>query len=422
MNVASMVAGTPALSGDLHQKMGTKKMKRNAILPTVIAALVLQIACGEKKTSLSPSTASVQVSVMTIQYESVPSIVKAPGTVQPRNRIALSSQINGFVREINVRTGDSVRQDQVLAMLDARDAENQKTAAQASVLEAQAALSEAQKAHQAAIDMQSAAKASAELAGQTLTRYQKLFESRSISTQEIDEVRMRRNSSAAELASRESMVAAAADRIQQAEARISQAKAQAGRADVALSWTQIKAPSSGKIVERLVDPGTAIFPGTPLLIIESTTQPQVLANIPIEQSGGLHAGMEAKIRSAEAARILIGRLSEVVPLSDPSTHSIQFKVDLPSNAALSNGQFVAVDIPVGKRNVLLIPLSAIREAGQLAGLFVVDSASRARFRLVKCTPYDATYSEILSGVEPGENIIEPLNDRITDGASVEIRQ
>jgi multidrug efflux pump subunit AcrA (membrane-fusion protein) len=397
-------------------------MKRNSMLPILFTTLVLQFACGEKKAALSPSAAALPVSVMAARHESVPAIVKAPGTVQARNRIALSSQINGFVREILVRAGDSVRQDQVLAMLDARDAESQKAAAQAAVQEAQAALSEAQKAHQAAIAMRLATVASAELASQTLTRYQKLFESRSISPQEIDEVRMRRNSSSAELAARESMIAAAADRIQQAEARLSQAKAQAGRADVALSWTQIKAPSSGKIAERLVDPGTAIFPGTPLLTIESTTQPQVLANIPTEQSGGLHVGMEVKIQSTGAARILEGRLSEVVALSDPSTHSLQFKVDLPSNAALSNGQFVTVDIPMGKRNVLLVPSSAIRESGQLSGLFITDSSSKARFRLVKCAPYDATHSEILSGIEPGESIITQLNDQITDGISVEIRQ
>ena len=49
---------------------------------------------------------------------------------------------------------------------------------------------------------------------------------------------MRRNASAAELASSESMVAAAEERIKQVEARISQAKAQSGRADVLLSWTR----------------------------------------------------------------------------------------------------------------------------------------------------------------------------------------
>jgi multidrug efflux pump subunit AcrA (membrane-fusion protein) len=398
-------------------------MKRNVFFLTLLTALALQLACSEKKDdSSSTSSEPIPVSIMKIRYGSVPAIVKAPGTVQPRHRITLSSQINGFVREIPVRMGDSVQRDQVLAILDARDAENQKAAAQAAVQEAQAALLEAQKAHQAAVEMESAAAASAELAKQTWTRYQKLFESRSVSPQEIDEVRMRRDASAAESASRKSMVAAAADRIRQVEARISQAKAQVGRADVMLGWAQIKAPSSGKIAERLVDPGTAIFPGTPLVVLESTTQPQVLATIPTEFSGSLHLGMTVSLGSTDGAGTLEGRLSEIMPLSDPSTHSIQFKVDLPSSATAPIGRFVTVDIPAGERNALLVPGSAIRETGQLAGLFVVDSASKARFRLVKCTPYDADRSEILAGLEPGETIIPELSDSIADGTSLEIRQ
>jgi HlyD family secretion protein len=183
-------------------------MKRNAFLMTIIAGLAFMTACGEKKEP-PPASGSISAHVLAIRTESVPAVLAAPGTVQPRHRIALSSQLNGFVREVRVRAGDSVRQDQVLATLDARDAESQKAAAGAAIDEAQAAIAEAQKARLAAMDMRSAAKASADLAGQTLTRYQKLFDSRSVSPQEIDEVRARRDAGAAELASRESMVAAA---------------------------------------------------------------------------------------------------------------------------------------------------------------------------------------------------------------------
>ena len=400
---------------------GDIKMKRYALLFVILSGIVFQIACGEKKASQSKSASGMAVRAPAIQYESVPAVVEAPGSVQPRNRITLAAQINGFVREIRVRPGDSVKQGQVLATLDARDAESQKAAAQAAIDEAQAGLSEAQKAQQAAVEMRSAAQASAELAGQTLARYQKLFEARSASPQEIDEIRARRNVSASELASREAMVAAAADRVRQGEARIAQARAQAGRADVMLGWTQIKAPSSGRIVERPVDPGSAIFPGTPLLVIESTALPQVLADIPTERAGSLHVGMSVSVRAAGIAGTLEGRLSEIVPLSNPLTHSVQFKVDLPSNAALSSGQFVTVDIPVGKRNALLAPNTSIRRTGQLTGLFVVDGASNARFRLVKSAPYDAARSEILSGIEPGERVLAELSDLVVDGLPVEIR-
>ena len=396
-------------------------MKPKALLLILLSGLMIQMACGEKNGgSPADSARAVPVGVIAARLTTVPAIVEAPGTVQPRNRIALSSQINGFVREMRVRVGDSVRQGQVLALLDARDAESQKAATQAAIDEADAALSEARRARRAAVEMQSAAKASAELANQTLSRYQKLFESRSISPQEIDEIRARRDAAAAELASRESMVGAAEDRIRQAEARLSQAKAQMNRADVMMSWTQIKAPSAGKIVERPADAGTAIFPGTPLMVIESTALPQVLADLPTEHAGRLRVGMDVRFRTTETGSIQ-GRVTEIVPLSNPATHSVQFKVDLPSTVSLPNGQFVKVDVPVGTRDALLVPRQAIRETGQLTGLFVVDGASKASFRLVKVSPYDEGQAEILSGVEPGERIVAGLNEQIFDGASVEIR-
>jgi multidrug efflux pump subunit AcrA (membrane-fusion protein) len=394
-------------------------MKSKALLLVVLSGLSIQIACSEKQRNQPGSAGQpVPASTITSGYETIHAVFEAPGTVQPRDRISLSSQINGFVREMRFRVGDIVRKDQILATLDARDAQSQKAAALAAVDEAEAALSEARKAYQASVEMQAAAKASTELAGQTYVRYQKLSESHSVSPQELDEVRTRRNASTAELASREAMVAAAQDRIKQVEARISHAKAQSGRADVMLSWTEIKAPSSGKIVQRLVDPGTAIFPGTPLLVIESIENPQVLADIPTEHSDILHLGSIVRLRDAEAGTVSEGRISEIVPLSNPATHSVQFKVDLPSNFSLPSGQFIKVELPAGAREALLAPRAAIRQTGQLTGMFVVDGSSKARFRLVKVAPYGDDKVEVLSGINPGEKIISKLSDQITDGIAV----
>jgi multidrug efflux pump subunit AcrA (membrane-fusion protein) len=397
-------------------------MKSKVLILAAISGLLLQMACGEKKPGEQGNKAQpVPVSIATIQYEPIRSVVEAPGTVQPRSRISLSSQVNGFVREMHVHAGDLVKKDQILATLDARDAQSQKTAALAAISEAEEALSEARKARQAAAGMQAAAKASTELASQTYNRYQKLFESRSISPQELDEVKARRNASAAELASKESMAEAAEDRIKQMEAKVSQAKAQASRTDVLLSWTEIKAPANGRVVQRLADPGTAIFPGTPLLVIESTESPQALVEIPTEQSGILRIGETVRIRDAGSGAASEGRISEIVPQSDPATHSTQFKVDLPPGFPTHSGQFVKVEARAGNRDALLSPKTAIRQTGQLTGLFVVDSASIAHFRLVKIAPYDSERIEVLSGIESGERIISKLSNPIVDGIPVTAR-
>jgi multidrug efflux pump subunit AcrA (membrane-fusion protein) len=397
-------------------------MIRKTTIPIFLAALILQFGCGDKRKDASkPEAQPIPVRIIALQSETIPAIAEAPGTVQARDRITLSSQINGFVRQIHVRTGDMVKQNQILATLDARDAESQKALAQAGVDEAQAALQEVRKTHQAATERLAAAKAAAELAGQTFNRFQKLYEAKSVSPQEMDEARMRRDASAADLASATTMVSAAQDRIKQVEAKIAQAKAQDGRADVMMSWTQIKAPAAGRIVQRAVDPGTAIFPGSPLIIIESTGSPQVLANIPTEQAHLLKAGAMVQLKAAGISGNLEGRVSEIVPQSDPATHSVQFKVDLPAGSALQNGQFVKIEVPMGTRNALLVPRPAVRESGQLTGLFVAEADSKARFRLVKITPYDADRYEVLSGIAPGERILASLSAEIIDGIPVEIK-
>ncbi len=392
---------------------------RSALL-LIIAGSLLLAACGENPKPV-PARRSIAVQVITAQYQTVPATVEAPGSVQPRNRIALSSQINGFVHSVSVKAGDMVGAGQTLVTLDARDAQSQKDMAQASIDEAQATMEEARKGAQMAADMRNAAKANSDLAAATFQRFQRLFDSKSVSPQELDEARARRDATASDLAAKETMVAAAQDRLKQAQARITQASAQSRRADVIVGYTVIRAPAAGRISERLADPGSAIFPGSPLLVIETTANPQVLAEIPTVHLAALHLGLEVNVRISDSGPSLKGRVAEIVPLANPATHTVQFKVDLPQGAAAPTGSYAKVEVPKGGRNVLLVPVSAVRETGQLTGVFVVDSGSKARFRLVKTAPFDAGHLELLSGVEAGEKVVSGISDELTDGITLEVR-
>ena len=386
------------------------------------AGALLYAACGGHTPPVAPAT-SVQAEVMTVQSQSIPVFLQAPGTVQPRDRVVLSSQISGFIREVSVRAGDIVAAGQVLVTLDSRDADSQKEGAQAAIEEAKAALAEARSGAQMAQSMRAAAKANADLANGTYARYQKLSESRSVSPQELDEMRARRDAAGADLAAKEAMVAAAADRLRQVEARIAQAGAQLRRADVYLGWSVVKAPSAGRVVERSIDPGSAIFPGGPLITLESISRPQVLASLPTGDAGSLRNGLEVRVRIPDQAQaVMTGRISEIIPLSAPGSHTVQFKVDLPAGVAIVSGSFVSVEISMGTRTALLVPVQAVRENGQLAGVFVADPSGKASFRLIKATPFDSDRMEILAGVRAGERIIAKLTDQIIDGVSLEIRQ
>jgi multidrug efflux pump subunit AcrA (membrane-fusion protein) len=381
------------------------------------AALTLAGCAGSPKPDASPRP--VAAAVITADYESVATAIEAPGSVQPRNRVTLSSQINGYVRTVHAQAGDPVRQGQILVTLDSREAESQKSATEASVQEANAALEEARKALQASQSMRDGARSASELAGTTLSRYQKLADARSVSPQELDEIRSRRDAAAADLAAGQTMVSAAEDRVRQVEARIAQANAQSRRADVVLGWTVVKAPAAGRIAQRLVDPGTAIFPGTPLLILESSGGSQVLASLPTMHSGAVSRGLAVRIVDTRGDSPT-GRVAEIIPVSDPASHTLQFKVDLPDGFNALSGDFVRVQVPSGTRQALLVPKSSIRESGQLTGVFVVDAESKARFRLVKTASYDPERVEVLTGLEPGERVVLAPGSHITDGTTLEI--
>jgi multidrug efflux pump subunit AcrA (membrane-fusion protein) len=392
---------------------------RTLALATIVAGLISTVACSEKP-AVHSTAAPVQARVITANQESVPAELELPGSVQPRDHIVLSSQINGSVRSVLVKPGDAVAAGQLLATLDARDADSQKAAAQAGIAEAQQALAEARQGEQIAASQRDAARANARLAEGTFNRYQKLFEARSATPQELDEVRARRDAAAAELAARETAAAAATSRIGQIEARVAQANAGLQRAEVLVGWTVIKAPAGGRVVERPIDPGSAIFPGSPLLVLESLTAPQVVAEIPSKQADWLKPGLEVRV-FAESESPVRGRVTELVPLSSPGTHTVRFKVDLPANEAARSGSFARVLIPTGERQTMLLPRSAIRESGQLTGVFVVDSGSKARFRLVKIAPFDSTRVEVLAGIEAGERVITEPAVQIEDGVPLEIR-
>jgi multidrug efflux pump subunit AcrA (membrane-fusion protein) len=395
---------------------------RNPIASFILslAGFLLLAACNESRRSPTPSK-PVPVRVIKAEYRSVPDAIQAPGSVQPRRRVVVSSQLNGFVRDVRVKAGESVKAGQVLVTLDARDAEGQKAGTDALMAEARAALEEASKSAAVAESMRTAARASHDLASQTLTRYQKLFEARSVSSQELDEVRARLDTAAADLAAKETMVAAAADRLNQVRARISHAQAQSTRADVLLGWTVIRASSDGAIAQRLVDPGTAIFPGSTLIVVESTRRPQVLASLPSVHASYLRLGLEVRVLMGQKQAAVLGQVAEIIPLSDPDTHTVQFKVDLPDDFRGPTGDYATVVVPAGSKNALLIPQQAIRETGQLTGVFVVDGSSTARFRLVKAVPYDSERMELLAGIEAGDRIVADLTDRLSEGASLEIR-
>ncbi len=80
------------------------------------------------------------------------------------------------------------------------------------------------------------------------------------------------------------------------------------------------------------------------------------------------------------------------------------KFDLPVTAGLRSGQFGRVAVPMGETMLPRVPASAVVRRGQMEIVFVV-TANKAELHLVKTGKQIGDEVELLSGVEPGEQVV-----------------
>src|SRR5579871_3138745 len=151
-------------------------------LPLLASAMWLA-GCGQasRQKPAASSEPAATVSTINAATESWPSIYEATGTVRARPTAVISAKLTGYVREVKVQTGDRVREGQLLVTLDARDLDVNSRRAEASLVEVRSSMPEADSAA-------AGAKANLDLAQTTFNRMQDLFNKKSISNQEYDEV------------------------------------------------------------------------------------------------------------------------------------------------------------------------------------------------------------------------------------------
>jgi RND family efflux transporter MFP subunit len=362
------------------------------VFVVTVSLLVMAGGCGREQHAANtvPETVS-DVSMIVAHEVSVPEWIEAVGTVQAAQTAQIASQAAGSILEIRAHEGDRVQAGQVLAVID--DAQPR-----AAVDQASAALDAAQK--QAA-----AADADFALAKITLQRYQQLYDKKSVSPQEFDEVKARFQSAEA--------------RREMAQAGQSQASAALTQAKTSLSYTQVRAPFSGVITAKMADAGALASPGSPLFAMEATRSYRLEANV---DEGDIHfvrAGQTAAVFiDALGGTQLSGKVAEILPAADPGSRSFLVKVSLPAEPRMRSGLFGRVRFAHGEREALLIPRSAVIERGQLSGVYVADEKQIAELRYVTLGSIFGDQAEVLSGLKEGEMLVATPGQRDLGGKRI----
>lgn len=366
------------------------KIVLQASLLAVSAAMLAGCHNGE---STSPvAMQAMQSRVVESRQQQIPLLMRSTGTVHARETAIVSAQVMGRISQVLVREGDSVRAGQTLVVLD-------DAALRASDEQAKAMVKAAQ-------NEEAAAQSDAGLAASTLARYQQLQAEKSVSPQEMDEVTRRSEATAAKLDA--------------AHAQTEAAHAQVSGARAMLGYTHLVAPFSGVVTARMADPGTMASPGAPLLQIDQAGALQLQTTVDESAIGAIHKGMKAKVvLDGASSSEIMGTVAEIVPAADPASHSFLVKIELPASSQLRAGIYGTAEFANGTRQATLIPRSAVVLRGSLASVYVIDGQGIAQLRYITLGEQHGNLVEVLSGISPGEKLVDVPSDRDLAGKRIE---
>jgi multidrug efflux pump subunit AcrA (membrane-fusion protein) len=118
------------------------------------------------------------------------------------------------------------------------------------------------------------------------------------------------------------------------------------------------ASKSGRIVDRLAEPGDTARPGEPLLVLYDATSLRLEAPVLEQLAIKLRARQELKVYIDALQREVVSTVDEIVPQADAPSRSFLVKASVPRSEDLYEGMFGRLRIPSGERRHLCLATDA----------------------------------------------------------------
>jgi membrane fusion protein (multidrug efflux system) len=287
------------------------------------------------------------------------------GSIEAAEEIVVVSEINGTVRSLPFEEGGRIEQGGVIAQLD--DAE-----LRAEVARAEAVREQRQSAFE---------------------RVRAVVEQRAGAAQDLDDAR-------------------AALHVAEAELALARAR---------LAKTRIVAPFGGHLGARHVSPGAFVRAGDPITELARVSEIEVRFTAPERFVGKLERGAEVAVATAAFPdRPLTGHIEVVSPVVDAATRSVLVIARAPNPGERARpGMSADVTVVLSRRaRALSIPAEAVFAQGTVNLVYVVTPDSTVTRTPVHLGTRLANAVEILSGLEPGQQVVRAGHQKLYDGARV----
>ena len=332
--------------------------------------------------------AATTVGVATASTADIPVVLDALGTVTAAATATVRPQVSGILQKIHFSEGQLVKAGQVMATIDPRSFEMALLQATGTRQRNQAQL---------------------ESARVTLERYRTLLSQDSIARQEVD---------------------TQAALVKQLEGTIMTDRAAEGVARLNLSYTQVKAPITGRVGLRVVDMGNLVgsSDANGIAVITQLSPIDVEFAVPQDQVPALQeriaSGATLPATALDRTRsqsLATGKFAALDNQVDTQTGTVRAKARFENaKQSLFPSQFVNLRLELRTiKDAVMVPVTALRHGTDGDFVYVLKPADRT-VAVRKVTRGHATVDkvQIATGLQVGEQVITEGADRLQDGARV----
>ena len=374
-----------------------QRINWNFILPVGLLLVALMLAIWmlrEKPTMSRNERAAPQPTVEVVKAERglFPVVVEALGQVRAREMVDLQPQVDGRIEWIDysLGQGSTLQRNQPLARIEREPFQLAIQAARSTLAERRAELQQEQ-------GQREVAKEEFALLGSSVP--------------DADRA----------LVLREPQLAAA-------EARVDAAEAQLALAERDLRLTEIRAPFNALLVDRSVDVGDRVAPGTVMYQLAGADRFEIEVEIPARQLARLGTeAVEVRIQGSQwpADSYRRGEFVRLIPVLEEQGRLARLLVELEDPLAIQDPNQpqlllndlarVTVTSPVTRERVR-VPLTAVQDGDQV---WVLEQGE-IRIQPIKIAYLSGAAAVLEEGLTGGETLVTTRLTSVVDGMQVRV--
>jgi RND family efflux transporter MFP subunit len=353
-------------------------MKKIIYIAAAAAVIFLWGCSSDTGNGKTPETIKVQLAK--VEKREFSSEENYAGTIKSKETVNISTKMMGRLLSLQVDEGSVVKKGQLLAEVDAAEADSAYRQSDAGLKAAEVNSGNMEK---------------------DLERYKRLYEEKAVTKHQLEQVE-----------------AGAA----QARAQKEQASAGVQMAKTLMSYGKLYSPVNGVVTKKWMEPGNLAYPGMPILTVENPASLELLVEVPEEKSREIPAGSAAKIFIGNDDISVDTKVVMVVPAANAFTKTSTVRLEVPPAAGIVPGQFARVRFNAFKKEFVSVPDNAMKRQGQLEMVFTKDDKGLSSLRVVRSGRKEDGFTQVLSGLSGDETVVVNPPEALKEGMKLEAGQ